>query len=69
MNPVFIETGTYIGDGVKKALACGFSTIYSIEIDKNRFLECSKMFENNNNITIIYGDSAIELPKLLKKNR
>lgn len=68
-NPVFVETGTHIGNGVRKALKCGFNEIYSIEIDHDRFLKCTKMFENNDNVTIIYGDSAIELPKLLKKNR
>ena len=67
INPIFIETGTYIGDGVKEALDCGFETIYSIEIDYNRFLNCTKMFEKNDNVIIIYGDSGVELPKLLKK--
>ena len=66
INPVFIETGTYRGDGVKKALLSGFKQIYSIEIDYNRFMLCKRMFRNYKNVTIIYGDSSVELPKLLQ---
>ena len=66
MNPVFIETGTYIGDGVKEALKAGFSEIYSIEIDEKRFLKCKEMFKENSNVTIILGDSGKVLPSLLK---
>ena len=32
-NSVFLETGTYQGDGIKKALEAGFEKIYSIEIN------------------------------------
>jgi hypothetical protein len=64
-NPIFIETGTYMGDGVRKALACGFETIYSIEIDPTRYEKCKKMFEGNSNVTIILGDSGKMLPGLL----
>ena len=67
LNPVFIETGTYMGDGVREALKCGFSEIYSIEIDPNRYLNCKKMFSENKNVTIILGDSGKVLPELLKK--
>lgn len=66
-NPIFVETGTYQGDGVKKALECGFENIYSIEIDYNRYLNCKKLFSNYKNVEIIHGDSSIELPKLLKR--
>ena len=67
LNKIFIETGTYNGDGVKEALNANFEKIYSIEIDYERFLKCSEMFKNFDNVKIIYGDSGSELSKLLEK--
>jgi hypothetical protein len=66
LSEVFIETGTYLGDGVRKALEAGFLKIYSIEIDPERYKSCQKMFSNNKNVTIILGDSGKILPELLK---
>ena len=66
-NEIFIETGTFYGDTVNKAINLGFKEIYSIEYDKLRYEECKKKFEQYNNVTIIHGDSTIEIPKLLKK--
>jgi hypothetical protein len=65
-NPIFIETGTYMGCGVKKALEAEFEEIYSIEIDPKRYEACKKMFKDNSNVHIIFGDSSVELPKLLQ---
>ena len=31
-NNIFLETGTYIGEGVKKGLDSGFKNIISIEL-------------------------------------
>ena len=45
---IFIETGTYIGDGVKTALRSGFEYIYSIELDTDRYNKCKQMFEKYN---------------------
>ena len=66
-NNIFIETGTYQGDGVKQALWSGFNNIYSIEIDESRFNKCREMFKDCENVTIIHGDSGIELSTLLEK--
>ena len=66
-NDIFIETGTYKGDGVVKALKCGFKKIFSIEIDPNRYLSCKKKFKDHNNVIILYGDSGKILPALLEK--
>lgn len=66
LNETFIETGTYIGEGVEKALEAGFSNIYSIEIDPDRYKECTEKFKNFDNVQIILGDSGKVLPDLLK---
>lgn len=66
-NPVFIETGTYMGEGVKKALECGFKKIYSIEIDETRYNNCKERFKENENVEILLGDSGKVLEELLPK--
>jgi len=69
-NEIFVETGTYAGNGIQTALDCGFTKIYSIESDekfaemaRNRF---SKEIEENK-VEIIIGDSAQVLPEVLNK--
>ena len=66
-NRIFVETGTYLGDGVAHALKCGFKVVVSIELDEKRYLAAKKRFKNNKNVRIIHGDSGTALPKLLKK--
>lgn len=65
LSEVFIETGTFYGAGVRKALEAGFNEIYSIEIDPEKFKHCSFMFRGNPKVHLILGDSTTELPKLL----
>lgn len=64
---VFIETGTYMGDGIRAAIDAGYETIHSIELDTNlyerardEFLKMSKP-----HVTVWHGDSADVLPKIL----
>ena len=64
-NRIFIETGTFIGDGVKKALSSGFKKVFSIELDKKRYLNCNRKFKDNKNVKILYGNSGIVLKRLL----
>jgi hypothetical protein len=64
-NPVFIETGSLIGDGIQSALDAGFETIYSIELSSKLYDICIERFKDNDNVHIIFGDSGKELPKLL----
>ena len=66
-NPIFIETGTYNGDGVVKALESGFEQIFSIELDEGRYQNCKEKFFDNDNVEILLGDSGKVLPELLKK--
>lgn len=67
VTDIFIETGTYQGEGVKKALSAGFQTIYSIEIDKKRYEQCVDCFKWERKVNLFHGDSTVILPYLLKK--
>ncbi|MBM9538576.1 hypothetical protein [Desulfobulbus alkaliphilus] len=61
---VLIETGTYYGDMVE-AMKGYFSRIYSIELSKELYEKANRKFAGDNRISIIYGDSGIELGELI----
>lgn len=78
MSDVFIETGTWKGDGIKAALAAGFRDIWSIEIDRDLFAAALKLVYDmyrkdqarkrpqiTGNISVLLGDSAERLVSLL----
>jgi hypothetical protein len=64
---VFIETGTGKGIGVNHALAAGFDTVYSIELNPLLHDECKERFQGDSRVKLILGDSLDELPKLLEE--
>jgi len=66
-NTCLIETGTYEGDIPQLALQEGFEKIYSIEINETRYQTAVWRFEKEPRVTIIKGDSSVELPTLIKK--
>jgi len=65
-NKVFIETGSYYGEGIQRALDVGFERIISIEITPKYFNLCQDKFKNNTNVEILFGDSVKILPGLLE---
>ena len=66
VNPIFIETGTYIGDSVQEALDVGFERVYTIELDEARFKRCVERFADNPNVHLFQGDTLDILPKILE---
>jgi|694.fasta_scaffold06393_12 hypothetical protein len=62
----FIETGTYLGDGVQAALNAGFSKVISIELAPTHYSICKNRFIENPNVDILFGDSRLLLPNILK---
>jgi len=64
-NPVFIETGSYMGDGIQAALDAGFITIYSIELSEQLYDYCVERFKSNPAVHLVKGDSAVELHGIL----
>ncbi|MFX1419559.1 MAG: hypothetical protein ACFE9N_11625 [Promethearchaeota archaeon] len=63
---IFIETGTYQGDMIH-AIKKKFKTIYSIELNEELYRKARKRFAKYNHILIIYGDSKVQLKKILSK--
>jgi len=61
----YIETGTYLGDGIKHVLN-DYKIIHSIELSEKWYQHNVKQFKNNNNVKMYLGDSKKILPELLK---
>jgi len=66
-NNVFIETGSFMGDGVQKAIDAGFKRIYSIELSEKYAGICENRFRGNPKVKIVRGDSAFALADILKE--
>jgi len=69
LNPIFIETGSYIGDGIQAALNSGFTQVISIEVNIYFFRRCRARFSRKfakKYIKMYLGDSILVLPKVLK---
>ena len=63
-TPVFIETGTFLGNMVQ-SIADTCVQCHSIEIDEALHARAQELLSNRPNIRLILGDSARELPKLI----
>ncbi len=66
LNPYFVETGTFGGGGILKALEAGFPSIRSIEADPTLWHNTKKTFAAVPNITFFLGNSAIRLWDMIK---
>lgn len=62
---VFVETGTFKGDGIQRALDDGFDVVYSIELDTALFKHAHDRFQNDHRVCVIRGDSSRVLPALV----
>jgi hypothetical protein len=63
---LFIETGSYIGDGIQQALDAGYEKIISIELSDKYFKESTDRFISEPKVTVVQGDSYKVLPGVLK---
>ena len=61
-----VETGTYHGEMID-AVKCDYNKIYTIELDHSLFEMAEKRFSSNNHITVLHGDSASILPKIMQQ--
>jgi hypothetical protein len=65
-NKIFIETGSYLGDGIQLALDSGYKEIYSIELCPNLHNTCKQRFHDNLSVNLLQGDSSVVLKNLLQ---
>jgi hypothetical protein len=61
---VLVETGTYLGEMVG-AMLDEFSSITSIELDQKLFEMAVRRFASQGQVTILQGDSATVMPRLI----
>jgi hypothetical protein len=60
----YIETGAYLGDGIKCVLN-NYNNVHSIELSEHWYNHNVKQFKNNTNVIMHHGDSKKVLPDLL----
>ena len=66
LNPYFIETGSYKGEGIQAALDAGFEKVISFEKSEKYYDLCKAMFSKCPNVSLWFGDSIEWLPIALK---
>lgn len=66
INDIFIETGSYVGDGIQAALDAGFKQVLSIELSPFYYEHCKQRFKGNKKVRLFLGSSIDVLPRLLK---
>jgi hypothetical protein len=64
-NNIFVETGSHYGDGIQLALEAGFEKIISIECNEQYYLRCVDRFCGNEKVQLYYGDSSVDLSKMI----
>lgn len=64
-NSSFIETGSYLGDGIQLALESGFPCIYSVELSEPLYEHCRQRFRDFPQVHLFQGDSALVLNAIL----
>jgi len=65
-NPIFIETGSYLGEGINHALELNYNRIISIEIDPLFYNRCLGYYNNEPRVELYFGSSLDLLPSILK---
>ncbi len=63
---IFVETGTFQGDGIYNALKAGFQRVLSIESDAVLAQKAKRRYSRNSKVSIVYGDSSVDLWDLIK---
>lgn len=58
-SDIFFETGTDKGDTVQTALECGFSDIFSVEIDSDKAMLASIRFMQYNDVVSIINNNSV----------
>lgn len=65
-NHVFVESGTFLGNGLKCALDAGFTECYSVEIHKHLFDNATERFKGDLRVRLYHGDSGTILRPIIE---
>ncbi len=65
-NRVFVESGTFNGDGIFYAILSGAKEIHSIDLSPKYYYHAKERFQNNDNINLYLGDSGKQLYDIIK---
>lgn len=63
-NKVFVESGSYRGDGIQEALQCGFERVISYEVAPHLYQHCQQRFKNDPRVTLLPRSSVTMGPDL-----
>lgn len=61
---VLFETGMHKGEGIQRALDCGFEKIFSVDIDKRCIDICTSRFKHNKNVSLLFNSSDLCLKEI-----
>ncbi len=65
-NKYFVESGSYLGDGIQMALEVGFPQIYSVELAEHLYKGVCERFSEQFNVVVLLGNSIQIFPEILK---
>lgn len=69
-NDIFVESGTFLGNGLKCALDSGYLKCYSIEIHEFLYKKAVARFANeiaSNRVQLLFGNSEVLLSEVVKQ--
>lgn len=64
---VFVETGSYYGEGIQSALDAGFAMVMSVELSSELYLHCKHRFARERRVRLFWGDSSDMLQKMISR--
>jgi hypothetical protein len=65
MTDAWIETGTCLGDSIRAALALGYSTIKSVEVNEALHTRARDLFQHEPRVILFQGSSPARLPDMI----
>jgi hypothetical protein len=65
MNRVFVETGSYMGDGIQAALDAGCDVVKSVDLSIHQYNECVERFKGNSKVELHLGDVETKIWEMI----
>jgi len=63
----FVESGSFLGNGIQNAINAGFKYISSIELSPEFYYHCSEKFKNIENVKLFFGDTEDQLDDIISQ--